>query len=114
MPPGTTYFWSSHSRLSSGHTFLVLSQREMQWKWNACCRRARQTLQPRTQSTRRTLQMPHAAVHSSLVAETWFAWQSMPARAAQSARDQAEIGSRKRTEVHDVVPANRAVVHDDV
>ena len=25
-----------------------------------------------------TLQMPHAALHSSLVAETWFAWQSMP------------------------------------
>jgi hypothetical protein len=26
----------------------------------------------------RTLQIPHAALHSSLVADTWFAWQSMP------------------------------------
>jgi hypothetical protein len=34
----STYFCISHSRLSSGHTFLVLSQREMQWKWNACYR----------------------------------------------------------------------------
>jgi hypothetical protein len=33
-----TNFCSSHSRLSSGHTFLVLSQREMQWKWKACCK----------------------------------------------------------------------------
>lgn len=32
----STYFWSSHSRLSSGHTLRVLSQREMQWKWKAC------------------------------------------------------------------------------
>jgi hypothetical protein len=26
----------------------------------------------------RTLQMPHATVHSSLVAEAWLAWHSMP------------------------------------
>ena len=25
-----------------------------------------------------TLHIPHAALHSSLVADTWFAWQSMP------------------------------------
>jgi hypothetical protein len=25
-----------------------------------------------------TLQIPHAALHSSEVAETWLAWQSMP------------------------------------
>lgn len=31
-----TYFWNSHSLLSNGHTCLVLSQREMQWKWKAC------------------------------------------------------------------------------
>jgi hypothetical protein len=31
-----TYFWNSHSLLSRGHTCLVLSQREIQWKWNAC------------------------------------------------------------------------------
>jgi hypothetical protein len=27
---------------------------------------------------RRTLQIPHATVHSSLVDEPWFAWHSMP------------------------------------
>lgn len=31
------YFWNSQSRLSNGHTCRVLSHREMQWKWNACC-----------------------------------------------------------------------------
>jgi hypothetical protein len=31
------YFWNSQSRLSSGHTWRVLSHREMQWKWKACC-----------------------------------------------------------------------------
>lgn len=30
------YRCSSHSRLSRGQTLRVLSQREMQWKWNAC------------------------------------------------------------------------------
>ena len=30
------YFCNSHSRLSRGQTFRVLSQREIQWKWNAC------------------------------------------------------------------------------
>lgn len=27
----------THSLLSRGQTCLVLSQRDMQWKWNACC-----------------------------------------------------------------------------
>lgn len=36
--PKITHFWNSHSLLSRGHTCLVFSQREMQWKWNACCR----------------------------------------------------------------------------
>jgi hypothetical protein len=40
-------------------TCLVLSQREMQWKWKAW------------------LHMPQATVHSSLVALAWFAWHSM-------------------------------------
>ena len=31
------YFWNSQSLLSRGHTCLVFNQREMQWKWNACC-----------------------------------------------------------------------------
>ena len=89
-----TYFWNSHSRLSRGHTWRVLSQREMQWKWNACCvgsggacdmGEARSIRSPRRQSCARsihallTLQMPHATVHSSDVADAWFAWHSMPA-----------------------------------
>ena len=53
------YFWKLHSLLSSGQTWRVFSQREMQWKWNAW------------------LQTPQETVHSSLVAELWFAWNSM-------------------------------------
>ena len=30
------YFWNSQSLLSSGQTWRVFSQREMQWKWKAC------------------------------------------------------------------------------
>jgi len=52
-------FWKSQSRLSNGQTCRVFSQREMQWKWNAW------------------LHMPHATVHSSLVADAWFAWHSI-------------------------------------
>lgn len=33
-----------------------------------------------------TLQIPHAALHSSLVAETWLAWQSIPEIAKKSRR----------------------------
>lgn len=29
------YFWKSHSRLQRGQTCRFLSQRLMQWKWNA-------------------------------------------------------------------------------
>ena len=32
---------------------------------------------PSPQKDIRTLQIPHATVHSSLVAEAWLAWQSM-------------------------------------
>merc|ERR1719340_327229 len=53
------YFWNSQSLLSRGQTCLVFSQREMQWKWKAW------------------LHIPQATVHSSLVAEAWFAWHSM-------------------------------------
>lgn len=53
------YFWNSQSLLSKGQTDLALSHREMQWKWKAW------------------LQIPQATVHSSLVAEAWFAWHSM-------------------------------------
>jgi len=53
------YFWNSQSLLSNGHTCRVLSHLEMQWKWKAW------------------LQIPHATVHSSLVAEAWLAWHSI-------------------------------------
>ena len=46
--------------LPSGHTCLVLSHLEMQWKWNAW------------------LQTPHVTVHSSLEFGAWLAWHSMP------------------------------------
>ena len=55
-----THLWNSHSLLSRGHTCRVLSQREMQWKWKAW------------------LHTPQATVHSSLVAEAWLAWHSIP------------------------------------
>lgn len=58
-PSYLPYFWNSQSLLSNGQTWRVLSQREMQWKWNAW------------------LQTPHAAVHSSPVAVAWFAWHSI-------------------------------------
>ena len=63
---GDSYLWNSHSRLSRGQTCRVLSQREMQWKWKAW------------------LQTPQATVHSSLVAEAWFAWHSIPGNTPQN------------------------------
>jgi len=51
LGPHRPYFCNSHSLLSRGQTFLVFSHREMQWKWNAW------------------LQIPQAALQSSLVAE---------------------------------------------
>lgn len=84
-----TYFCISHSRLSSGHTLRVFSQRDIQWKWNACCWTSRSVqLAVHTrqfgmttsvvrvtvdQSRIRTLHIPHAALHSSLVDDTWLA-----------------------------------------
>jgi hypothetical protein len=74
------YFWNSQSLLSSGQTWRALSHLEMQWKWNACCMRVSSRVakggQPRQRSP--TLQIPQATVHSSLVADAWFAWHSMP------------------------------------
>lgn len=40
-----TYFWNSHSLLSSGHTCLVFNQREIQWKWKACWENRKGSLQ---------------------------------------------------------------------
>jgi hypothetical protein len=45
-----TYFWNSHSLLSRGHTCLVLSQREIQWKWNACWNQRNHGNQHKTKS----------------------------------------------------------------
>ena len=45
-----TYFWNSHSLLSRGHTCLVLSQREIQWKWNACWNQCNHGNQHKTKS----------------------------------------------------------------
>lgn len=74
-----TYFWSSHSLLSRGQTLRVFSQREIQWKWNACFMFLETTSGISiTMKSAPTLHIPHAALHSSDVAETWLAWQSMP------------------------------------
>lgn len=68
-----------------------------------------------------TLQIPHAALHSSLVAETWFAWQSMPLwqwsrwiehRLSFYSSRWEEIN--ERTEIHDMIPADGAVIDDNV
>lgn len=71
------YFWNSQSLLSSGQTCRAFSHLEMQWKWKACC--SMYVVSNTTQYRKvwgcagRTLQMPQATVHSSLVAEAWFA-----------------------------------------
>ena len=50
----------------------------MQWKWKACCEYAGQrSASSMYIPTELTLQIPHATVHSSLVADAWLAWQSM-------------------------------------
>lgn len=49
----------------------------MQWKWKACYFALGLVWYPGSvgvmSEERRTLQMPQATVHSSLVAEAWFA-----------------------------------------
>lgn len=65
----------------------------------------------------RTLQMPQATVHSSLVADAWLAWHSIPAMMTfgQYARSLApEPREVARTEIHNMVAADRAIVDDDV
>ena len=78
LPPQRPYFWNSQSRLSSGQTWRVLSQREMQWKWKACYTLKVSSKPPCISLTALlTLQIPQATVHSSEVAEAWLAWQSI-------------------------------------
>ena len=40
------------------------------------------------------MQMPHATVHSSDVADAWFAWHSMPKRAARTAKKKRRAFTR--------------------
>ncbi len=51
----------------------------MQWKWKACLsKRVSNTVDGlKRPKGFPTLQIPQATVHSSLVAEAWFAWHSM-------------------------------------
>lgn len=78
-----TNFCNSHSLLSKGHTLRVFNQREIQWKWNACYFDGRGAVVNRKeqeyavnkersllQNVQLTLQIPHAALHSSEVADT--------------------------------------------
>lgn len=65
--------------------------------------------------THRTLQIPQATVHSSLVAEAWFAWHSMPKELRVSERRTFCYRSGVvLTEIHDVIPANGTVVDHNV
>lgn len=67
------YFWNSQSRLSSGHTWRVLSHRDMQWKWKACFNARVSVMGVMCKDRCHTLQIPQATVHSSLVDDAWFA-----------------------------------------
>jgi hypothetical protein len=44
-----------------------------------------------------TLQIPHATVHSSLVAEAWFAWHSIPSRKLDSISFRQHRGNLQRS-----------------
>lgn len=67
----------------------------------------------------RTLQIPQATVHSSLVDEPWLAWHSMPVVVIMLVlmllhRRRWFLQCCRRTQVHDVVSANGAVINDDI
>jgi hypothetical protein len=56
-----------------------------------------------------TLQIPQATVHSSLVAEAWLAWHSMPlVTLVKIITVEVEI----LTQIHDVVSADSTVIHN--
>jgi hypothetical protein len=86
------YFWNSQSRLSSGQTCRVLSHREMQWKWKACCCVL--------------VQM------SEMLSKTYVA--DAPGYCAFLASSGGLVGLAFNAEVHDVVTANGAVVNNDI
>ena len=52
-------------------------------------------------------------MHSSLVAEAWLAWHSIPDQVNVSILFGQDI-SNKLTEIHNVVPADGAVVNHNV
>ena len=63
-----------------------------------------------------TLQMPHATVHSSVVDEPWFAWHSMPVVVIVRLAYLSERHHQcwRRTQVHNMVPADGAVIDDNI
>lgn len=80
------YFWNSHSLLSRGQTCLVFNHLEMQWKWKACCKKnilihvidmIFLKFALFLYISKLTLHTPQATVHSSDVADAWFAWHSI-------------------------------------
>ena len=105
-PAQWPYFRNSHSTLHSGHTCRVLSHREMQWKWNAW------------------LHTPQAAVHSARslsVISVSAAWSRArpPGQSPTEGSPHASVGPDRThlaldAQLHDVVPADGAVVHLDV
>ena len=60
-----------------------------------------------------TLQIPQAALHSSFVADTWLAWHSMPVRGTLLANILLK-GVIQLTKLHDMVPADGAIINDNV
>lgn len=65
-----------------------------------------------------TLQIPQAALHSSLVADTWFAWQSIPCYAPNHGISVSIHRSRckisKRTEIHYMIATYSAVIDNNI
>jgi hypothetical protein len=59
-----------------------------------------------------TLHIPHAALHSSLVAITWLAWQSMPV--VEYVSILAFESVKEHTKIHDVVSTDGTIVDNDV
>jgi hypothetical protein len=98
MLPQRPYFWNSQSRLSSGHTWRVLSQREMQWKWKACCSFESQYM---------ISYVPIARQNKTHIADS-------PRDGALLACGGGLVGLAVDAQVHDVVAADGAVVDDDV
>ena len=76
------------------------------------------TTRPRHPNPRNALHVPHATAHSSLFADAWFAWHSMPADGphytVNTATGHGKSEQTARTQVHDVVSANGTVIYNNV